>query len=331
MILDINDLKGLEAYLKSKDWLEAGDAIANVEKPGEGNMNFTLRVIALSGNTFIIKQSRDFVEKYPTITAPAERVLTEGLFYEFTQQNLDLRAYMPKLLGIDEVNNIIAIQDLGQANDYTYWYKPQQIALKEELEQIVQYLSLLHNSFIGKAPNNAFENRKMRVLNHEHIFQYPFMENNGFDLDTVQPGLQTAAMVYKQDETLKKLILNLGDKYLEEGSTLLHGDYYPGSFLKTDQGVKIIDPEFCFYGHAEFDLAVIMAHLKMSQQSQEIINWTLECYEKTSDFDEKLFCQFMGVEIMRRIIGLAQLPLSLSLEVKIELLQEAKGLIMNNV
>ena len=331
MILDINDLKGLEAYLKSKDWLDAGDAIANVEKPGEGNMNFTLRVITLSGNTFIIKQSRSFVEKYPTIAAPADRVITEGKFYEFTQQNLELRAFMPKLLGIDEVNNVILIQDLGQANDYTYWYKPQQIASKEELEQIVQYLSLLHNSFIGKAINNAFENRKMRVLNHEHIFQYPFMENNGFDLDTVQPGLQTAAMVYKQDETLKKLILNLGDKYLEEGSTLLHGDYYPGSFLKTDQGVKIIDPEFCFYGHAEFDLAVIMAHLKMSQQSQEIINWTLECYEKTSDFDEKLFCQFMGVEIMRRIIGLAQLPLSLSLEVKIELLQEAKGLIMNNV
>jgi 5-methylthioribose kinase len=54
-------------------------------------------------------------------------------------------------------------------------------------------------------------------------------------------------------------------------------------------------------------------------------------YKKGTDFDEKLLNQFVGVEILRRIIGLAQLPLSLSLETKKELLKEAKGLIINNV
>jgi 5-methylthioribose kinase len=37
----------------------------------------------------------------------------------------------------------------------------------------------------------------MRKLNYEHIFEYPFREENGFDLDTVQEGLQAVAMYKK--------------------------------------------------------------------------------------------------------------------------------------
>jgi 5-methylthioribose kinase len=157
------------------------------------------------------------------------------------------------------------------------------------------------------------------------------MEQNGFDLDNIQAGLQSEAMLYKKDEELKSIVKTLGDKYLADGPYLLHGDYYPGSFLKTNSGVKVIDPEFCFYGFAEFDLGVFIAHLKMSQQSQELIDVVLLNYKKGTDFDEKLLNQFVGVEILRRVIGLAQLPLSLSLETKKKLLKEAKGLIINNV
>jgi 5-methylthioribose kinase len=69
----------------------------------------------------------------------------------------------------------------------------------------------------------------------------------------------------------------------------------------------------------------------MSEQSKDIMDSVLLNYKKGDDFDEKLLNQFVGVEVLRRIIGLAQLPLSLSLETKKELLNEAKGLIMNNV
>jgi 5-methylthioribose kinase len=144
-------------------------------------------------------------------------------------------------------------------------------------------------------------------------------------------GLQLEAMLYKKDEGLKTIVKILGDKYLADGPYLLHGDYYPGSFLKTNSGVKVIDPEFCFYGFAEFDLGVFIAHLKMTEQSQDLTDVVLLNYKKGTDFDEKLLNQFVGVEILRRIIGLAQLPLSLSLETKKELLKEAKGLIINNV
>lgn len=331
MFLNIDKIGELESYLHSQSWLDEDESVSKVEKPGEGNMNFTMRVYTSLGKTFIVKQSRDYVEKYPAIPAPANRAVIEGLFFEFTQQNAVLKSFMPKLLGVDEKNNIIMTEDLGLANDYTFLYKSNERLNSEDLSQMVEFISHLHSSFRSDSSNAIFANREMRALNHEHIFLYPFMEENGFDLDNIQSGLQSESMFYKKDEQLKAVIKNLGDKYLADGPYLLHGDYYPGSFLKTDSGIKIIDPEFCFYGYAEFDLGVLIAHLKMSEQSHELIDEVLEKYLKGADFNEKLLNQFVGVEILRRIIGLAQLPLSLSLETKKELLTEAKGLIMNNV
>ncbi len=43
----------LADYLVQRDWLEKGEQIESVEKPGEGNMNFVLRVIT-NQRSFII-------------------------------------------------------------------------------------------------------------------------------------------------------------------------------------------------------------------------------------------------------------------------------------
>ncbi len=330
MILSDN-LTELETYLKTQNWLAENESVLKVEKPGEGNMNFTLRVYTSTDKTFIIKQSRAYVEKYPSIAAPADRAITEGKFYEFTQTNKKLRSFMPVILGIDEDNNIIVTQDLGISNDFTNLYQPNQQISSAEITAISEYLSELHRSFKTKIPNPIFANREMRALNHEHIFIYPLMEDNGFNLDNILEGLQEAAMIYKTDADFKETVKNLGEIYLADGHYLLHGDYYLGSFLRTSDGVKIIDPEFCFYGYAEFDLGVLIAHLKMSSQSQEIIELAIANYEKPDDFNENLLNQFIGVEIMRRIIGLAQLPLTLSLTKRIDLLKEAKLLITSTL
>ena len=34
----------------------------------------------------------------------------------------------------------------------------------------------------------------------------------------------------------------LGARYLEDGETLVHGDYFPGSWVRTGAGVAVIDP-----------------------------------------------------------------------------------------
>lgn len=289
-------------------------------------MNMVLR-IRTKNRSFILKQANPFVQKYPTIPAPLERVAVEAKFYEFTATIPRIKHYMPALIGFDAEHHVLAVEDLGESADFTFSYQRGNYLTNAQLKQAVDFLSILHNTNFD---SSAFpSNLALRQLNHEHLFVYPYLEDNGFNLDTVQEGLQTVAMHYKTDEFLKKKMQTLGEVYLASGRTLLHGDYYPGSWIKTNDTLKVIDPEFSFFGDCEYDLGVLIAHLKLAQAPAEQLEIVLATYQKPSWFNTTLLNLFTGMEIMRRIIGLAQLPLDLTLMERTLMLEEAYDLIMD--
>lgn len=335
MQLDASQPHELQTYLARNGWIDTDEILLSLTKPGEGNMNYTLRV-QTNARSLIVKQARPYVEKYPAIAAPVERAVMEGQFYQRIARNPTLRTAMPELLGADKDESLLVLEDLGESSDYTYLYRgtvsgPDHTLGSGELGELVRFISLLHNQFRAAQPDPAFANQAMRTLNAEHLFNYPFLAENGFDLDTVQPGLQAVALPYKHDNVLKKAVAALAEQYTSNNHaglcSLLHGDYYPGSWLHTQAGTRVIDPEFCFYGPAEFDLGVMLAHLHMARQPAVVLTQALAQYERPDGFDEHLLRQFTGVEIMRRLIGLAQLPLSLSLHEKETLLAKAAQMI----
>ncbi len=313
----------LQNYLRQQGWLNPHEQIASVEVPGEGNMNFTLR-IATGHRTFIIKQSRDYVEKYPHVAAPQERVLREAEFYKLIKTEPSLNKMMPSLIGLDKANSVMAMEDLGAGSDYTFLYKEGRSIDKDELFDIITFAATLHTSVDIDSVISPIWNRKMRKLNHEHIFLYPYSSDNGIDLDQILPGLKKVGISFSKDDVLKTRVMRLGKRYLADGDTLLHGDYFPGSWLKTANGIKVIDPEFCFFGFPEFEIGATIAHLKMADQPQKLINNALRHYKTLAKLDNDLCAQFTAIEIIRRLLGLAQLPLEIDLAKRIELLETSR-------
>lgn len=316
----------LGAYLKEQGFISPDEEVINAVKPGEGNMNFVARIYTQQ-RSIIIKQANPYVQKYPQIPAPIERVFVEAEFYRTIQVYNELASSMPSFMGIDETNHVIALQDLGASTDCTFLYQKGKNLGVTDLNQLVRFLNELHAIPFDQIANYS-KNLALRKLNHEHLFIYPFMEDNGFDLDQVQPGLQQIADTYKSDDVFKKKVRELGEIYLSQGNTLVHGDYYPGSWLKTEDGLKIIDPEFSFVGRREMELGIFIAHLKMSEATSEQFDRVISNYQSGKDFDWKMCYQFAGIEIMRRIIGLAQLPLDLTLAEKDTMLKEAHAYII---
>jgi len=311
-----------EDYFRFKGWLKPEDKVLCYEKAGEGNMNLVVRVKTNRGS-FIVKQSRTYVEKYPQVMAPIERIETERTYYQTTSVSPTLSNYSPKIIDFDSANFAMVMEDLGSASDFLGLYKSTTDVSERELNELTTYIVTLHEL----DPKGMVDNSKMKALNHEHIFNYPFLEENGFDLNTVQEGLQDLALPFKKNKSLKIKIKNLGDRYLTNGSTLLHGDFYPGSWLKIEKEIKVIDPEFAFMGDREFDLAVMIAHLKMAEAKNSLIEFVLTNYQKSATINIALLNQYIGVEILRRLIGLAQLPLGLNLNQKQQLASEASTMI----
>ncbi|MDW3196484.1 MAG: phosphotransferase [Cytophagales bacterium] len=325
LTLDINP-EELTTYLHDQSWIAAKEAVIRIEKPGEGNMNRVLRAITSTGS-IILKQATEFVVKYPDIPAPISRIDVEQQFYQLAAVIPAIQNRQPTIMGFDGDNHVLAMEDLGSASDFTFLYQSGKVLTDDQATLIGNSLQALHgHEFPDDTVNHFPKNYELRKLNHQHIFELPFMTENSFDLDGFTPGLQEVSLKHKSDEGLKTAASNLGEVYLGNGTNLLHGDYYPGSWLNTDKGFQLIDPEFSFFGPPEFDLGVLLAHLKLSEQPESIRAIILKSY--TSEVDETLLQQFEGIEIMRRLIGLAQLPLSMDLDRKSKLLQYAHQQVM---
>jgi 5-methylthioribose kinase len=121
---------------------------------------------------------------------------------------------------------------------------------------------------------------------------------------------------------------SLGECYLHgPPRALLHGDFFPGSWLSDGASARVIDPEFCFAGEPAFDYGVMAAHLILGG------HWAAArrtgAAADAAGHDARLAGAFAGVEVMRRLIGVAQLPrLGRSLADKAALLQASRRLVL---
>ncbi|MCG6928373.1 MAG: phosphotransferase [Acidobacteria bacterium] len=331
--VDPSKPEDLEAHLLQHGLLNDGEQIRSVRRAGEGNMNLTLRVVT-SERSFVLKQSRPWVEKYPQIAAPVDRALVEIAFYETVAALPEVRRKMPRLLGSDRASRLLLLDDLGEAQDLTALYAGERLR-RGELDELVDYLVALHSG-LGAVREDArpvFENRDMRALNHEHIFRLPLADDNGLDLDGFTPGLGAAAARLKSDQDYVSRVEELGSDYLADGDTLVHGDYFPGSWLRTSSGVCVIDPEFCFLGPRMFDVGFMLGHLHLAGQPDDTGLALLSRYTERADVDAAAVARakaFAGVEIMRRLIGVAQLPLDCGIERKSELLRLSRDLVLTS-
>ena len=120
-LLHLDQPEELAAYARARGWLLPAESVCGLGRAGEGNMNLTLRV-QTEERSFILKQARPWVEKYPDIPAPKERVLVEAAFYQAVADCPLVAERMPGFLGWDEENFVAAFADLGETADCTDLY-----------------------------------------------------------------------------------------------------------------------------------------------------------------------------------------------------------------
>lgn len=323
--LDAADPEGLASYLQDRGWLDPDEKILALDSAGEGNMNLTLRLKS-ARRSLIIKQARPWVEKYPEYDAPRDRALVEGAYFKIVQENEALAALSPKLLGQDEETRLLVLEDLGEAQDLSAVYADGRIDA-DLAQRALDYLRELHGFTRRRELPPILVNRDMRALNHTHIFDLPLRPDNGLDLDAFTPGLAELATRLTGDSDFVARVRGLGERYLSDGPVLVHGDFYPGSLLKASRGLAVIDAEFCFPGFPEFDHGVFLGHLTLAGVSDESQDEVLDAAVEAGG-DPFLILRIAGVEVMRRLLGVAQLPLPIDLEAKALLLEQARARVM---
>lgn len=322
-LISFEDKESVRDAIQLLGLWEFGEVVMEVGRAGEGNMNMVVRVVT-TRRQIILKQSRPWVEKYPEIAAPVERIEAEADFYRLVNGHSEVVSKMPKLLAANAGRHLVAIEDLGDASDYRDLYSS---ADKVPVEEATAWLAKLHAISLPAEEREKVGCLELRKLNQQHIFEIPLQSPSVVDLNAICDGLESLADEIRGWANLQSTCDKLGEMYLQTGEHLLHGDFYPGSWLRTDQGLRVIDPEFTFSGPREFDLGVLAAHCVMCGGGEDSVDEVLNHYKSAGGdaVDVSLVKSFGAVEMVRRLIGVAQLPLAAGIEARKEMAAVAKS------
>jgi 5-methylthioribose kinase len=304
--LDAADAVGVGEFLAARGWIEDDERVIACTRAGEGNMNLTLRVHT-DRRSMVLKQARPWVEKYDHIEAPWDRSLSERWFYGRVAAIPEVARHTPRLLAADADARALLLEDLEGARDLADVYGGQRLEF-EELDQLARVLRALHDGTADDPVRPGF-NRAMRELNHAHCFVVPLDPATSLPLDRFEPGLEGLRLALASDGAVRAAAEQTGERYRIEAGALVHGDYFPGSWLRTAAGIRIIDPEFCFQGDREIDVGCAVAHLVLARQPPAVAQRFLDTYGPGA-CDPVMIARYAAMEVVRRLIGVAQLPIA---------------------
>ncbi|MEO1001290.1 MAG: phosphotransferase [Pseudomonadota bacterium] len=78
------------------------------------------------------------------------------------------------------------------------------------------------------------------------------------------PQLDPLVAELRADPALKVAAQHLKRAFTARAETLCHGDLHAGSIMVTGESVRVIDPEFAFYGPMGFDIGMLMGNYLMA-------------------------------------------------------------------
>ncbi|MEM6429028.1 MAG: S-methyl-5-thioribose kinase [Deinococcota bacterium] len=116
-----------------------------------------------------------------------------------------------------------------------------------------------------KAAQAAFINPELCKLQEDFVFTNPFMtspENNW------NPLLEPDIIQLRGNAALKLTINKTKYDYMTNAQAMLHGDLHTGSLMVQGDKLKIIDPEFAFYGPQAYDVGTLLANIVLGAASQ---------------------------------------------------------------
>ena len=267
------DTTTVKTYLTEKLGLFHADEPLIAEEIGDGNINYVFRVRSkVSGKSIIVKQ--------------ADRLLrSSGRPLDQTRSKREAEAlriyaartpqFIPQVYHYDEAMSAICMEDIGYCGNTRKELMAGKVLPDQFAEDAAAFLAhavfSTSDLFIQpeekKAQVKAFINPELCAISETLVFSEPYC--NGKKRNCVTSGNEAfvSKMLYT-DDVLKAEVAALREAFMNKAEALIHGDLHTGSvFIRIDEGasgssgMKIIDPEFAFYGPIGYDLGNLIANL----------------------------------------------------------------------
>lgn len=261
----MNSDEVIEYILEKTDIFNKNDKLKCIEF-GDGNVNYIFKIWdENTQKSVILKQAGPTARASEEFKFSPDRNRTEARLLKLQAELA--KDSTPEIYHVDTLMNCFVMEDLS---DYEI-LRTSLLSYKKTkgfAENITTYLvntlimttDIMMNHREKRELNQDYVNPVLCDITKDVVYTEPFTNylnrNNIFE-----PIKGWVDEEYYGDEELKLEVAKVKYEFMNNAQALLHGDLHTGSIFIRDNSIKVIDPEFAFYGPIGHDVGNLIAHL----------------------------------------------------------------------
>ena len=232
---------------------------------GDGNINYVFRVCSKrDGRSVIVKQADRLLRssgrpldmyrnKIEAAILKLEAELAPGL--------------VPEVYHYDEVMAATSMEDVSDyknlrkelAAGHVYSHLSENIS-SFMADTLLPTTDLLLDAEEKKRRVKFFTNPELCKITEDLVLTEPYYDYKGRNI--LFPGNEDFVRRFLyEDEGLHAEAAQLRLNFMNNAQALLHGDLHSGSIFINENGIKVLDPEFAFYGPMGYDIGNVIGNL----------------------------------------------------------------------
>lgn len=237
----------------------------SIEEIGDGNINYVYRLVEKETKKSLVVKYSDKLLRSSQRPLDLKRSKIEARALEIKR---DLCPDMvPEVYYYDQDQSIIIMEDVSAYKNLRYELLAGRTyeSLSENLAEFLAKSLLPTSDLVAdrkekKEAMGFFINPDLCDISEDLVFTEPYY--NYKNRNILSPGTEdfVEERLYK-NLSLQVEVLKLKDRFQTYSQGLIHGDLHTGSVFVNEKGIKIIDPEFAFYGPFGYDIGNLWGNL----------------------------------------------------------------------
>lgn len=241
---------------------------------GDGNINYVYRIFDKSTKkSLILKQADVQTRVRPDGYLNPDRSTREAEVLKL--YNECAPGFSPKIIYADPVMAAIIMEDIGSYSNLRMELMAGKIfyGIEELIARFIVDTSLPSTDLVLAYQKKfqaaaKFYNPDLCKITEDLVFTHPYKDVRQRNI-LLPENADWLKKKFYEDSNLIARVAVLKEKFNNYTQGLIHGDLHSGSiFVKNENEetkIKIIDPEFAFYGPIAYDLGNVLAHFIFAQ------------------------------------------------------------------
>lgn len=255
----------IKEYVSDKLGLFDKESELEIKEVGDGNINYVFIVRDKLTNKSVVVKQADVLLRSSGRPLDINRNKIEADILKIQYKLVP--EFIPKIFHYDEKMAALTMEDISAYKNLRYELEERNIFPKfaDEIstflvETLFSTTDLVWNRQDKKTQVKNFVNIEMCDISEDLVFTEPYNDYKQQNIITEENRNFVDESIYNNKKLIGE-VAKLRNNYMNNAQSLIHGDLHSGSIFVNQEGMKVIDPEFAFYGPMGYDIGNVIGNL----------------------------------------------------------------------